>query len=108
MATPRPSALNWSEVLARVERVLTEAAAEIDRRDAALAAAWAAPGVPGVSFDPFVEKASMLASSPARAEARVAQLDSALKDCEEALRQWLARAEATRQRLATWAEGAVG
>jgi hypothetical protein len=103
MMTQRLSTANWTEVLANVERVLAEAVTEIDQRDAALAAVLAAPGAPVFGFD---LQADRTAAARALAEQRVADLDSALKDCEDALRQWLIRAEATRRKLATWAERA--
>jgi hypothetical protein len=103
MVTQRPLTANWMEVLANVERVLAEAVTEIDQRDAALAAVLAAPGAPVFGFDLQADKT---AGARARAEERVAELDTALKDCEDALRQWLVRAEATRRKLATWAERA--
>ena len=107
MIAPRLLTANWTEVLAHVERVLAEAITEIDQRDAALAAVLATPGAPVFGFDLLAEKAAKLTANPT-AETRAADLDSALKDCEEALRQWLSRAETTRRKLATWAERAVG
>jgi hypothetical protein len=107
MLTSRALTANWNEVLNHVERVLAEAVSEIDQRDAALAAVLATPAAPVFGFDLLADRAAKLVAGPT-AEARAAELDSALKDCEEALRQWLGRAEATRRKLATWAERAVG
>jgi hypothetical protein len=107
MLASRALTANWNEVLTHVERVLTEAVTEIDQRDAALAAVLATPAAPVFGFDLLAERAAKLVAGPS-AQVRAAELDSALKECEDALRQWLSRAEATRRKLATWGERAVG
>ena len=106
MIAPRSLTANWTEVLAHVEQVLAEAITEIDQRDAALAAVLATPAAPVFGFDLLAERAAKLTAGRA-AQTRVAELDAALQECEDALRQWLRRAEATRRKLATWAEHPV-
>jgi hypothetical protein len=104
-----PSA-DWTSVLARVEQALNQAVAKIHEREQALAEAAAVwPGPPNApNFANLEERSIALLECPRRAEQTLVQVDAALRDSEEALREWLTRAEATRRHLATWVGRAVG
>jgi hypothetical protein len=109
MQTNKSLTRHWTEVLACVEQALAEAVAKVQKRDQALANAAAVPVQQRApDFGAFEAKAADLASCPQRAEQGVMQQDVSLGECEEELRQWLARSEAVRRQLATWVGRAIG
>jgi hypothetical protein len=61
-----------------------------------------------LDFAKFDEKSAAFAACPGRAEQFLAQLDAGFGEGEDALRLWLARAEATRRKLATLVGRAIG
>jgi hypothetical protein len=98
----------WTEVLAHVEQALTESVAKIDQRARDLATALPAASAPPPDFHHLATTIGKLGSCSEGVGQRVAQLDTALQEPEEGLRQWLLRAEAARRQLATWAGRAIG
>jgi hypothetical protein len=98
----------WTEVLAHVEQALAESVAKIDQRARDLANALPGASVPLPDFDQIATTIGKLDSCSAGVGQGVAQLDTALQEPEEGLRQWLLRAEAARRQLATWAGRAIG
>jgi len=109
MQTSRTLSADWTRVLARVETALTQAVAQLEGRKQVLAAATPALQTPqALDFARFEERLAGFAACPRRAEQHLARLDIALHDGEDALRQWLARAEATRRKLAAWVGRAIG
>ena len=55
-----------------------------------------------LDFAKFDERYGAFAACPGRAEQRLELVDGALGNAEDALRQWLARAEGMRKKLADW------
>jgi hypothetical protein len=108
-ATPPSTASDWPRVLARVEQALAQAVAQIQEREQALAdAVGEVPRAPMLDFRRFQERRDALDACPERARQHLVELEAALCAGEEALRQWLARAETLRRQLATGVGRAVG
>jgi hypothetical protein len=108
MPSPRKQVPQRVEVLQRVEQALAQALAKTDERAGALAAAVPPAGARLPDFDGFQSRLAELASCPEKVAAGFGELDRELQQCEDALRQWLARAEATRRQLAGGVGRAVG
>ena len=107
MQTSRTLSADWTRVLARVETALAQAVARLQSREQVLAAGTTPQITTALDFARFEDHLGAFGACPGRAEQRLAQLDVALSEGEDAMRQWLARAEATRRRLAAWVEGGV-
>jgi hypothetical protein len=99
---------DWAAVLARIETALSAAIAQIEAREQALAAPTPAAEAAALDFRAVEQPVTGLSAAPGRAAASVNGLDGELAGGEEALRQWLARSEATRRQLAAWVGRAVG
>jgi hypothetical protein len=103
MQTSRTLSADWTRVLARVETALAQAVVRLEAREQALTAKMPLPQMTtALDFAKFDERQGAFAACPGRAEQRLAQVDGALGSAEDALRQWLARAEGTRKKLADW------
>jgi hypothetical protein len=107
MTTPEPETAHWVEVLDDIQRSLAQTLDEVARREQALAAegltsAFAAEGDDAMrqSLARVGERMLLFRSCLDQAEERVAQAESALVEGEQALHQWLAAAQASRQNLA--------
>jgi hypothetical protein len=99
MSTFRPTtAGDWPQVLNHVEQALARAVAKIQQREQALANA-VLQEPPPPDYQRFQDHLDGLNSYPERAEKRLAELDVDLRESEDVLRQWLARAEAFRQQM---------
>ena len=107
MANTGMMSSDWTAVLSRVEEALARAIGQIEAREQALGAAEL-PAPRGPEFAALDSKAAALADAPGRITARIEPIDAELRQGEEALRRWLADAEAVRQRLAAWVGRAVG
>jgi hypothetical protein len=106
MQTSQTLSADWTRVLASVEKALTEAVARLANREKGLlVATQPLPTSKPLDFAKFEDRLAAFAECPGRAEQRLEQIDGALRDGEEALRQWLSRAEAVRRKLAAWADG---
>ncbi|HYV37710.1 MAG TPA: hypothetical protein VE988_18645 [Gemmataceae bacterium] len=104
MQTPRTLPADWEKVLARVEQALGEAVTRLQEREQEwMAPAPLAAAPQALDFSKFEQRLALFAKAPQQADQRTAELDTALRDGEDNLRQWLARAEAARRQLAAWA-----
>jgi hypothetical protein len=106
------SAVPWSEVLVRVQAAVERAVAEATARARRLDAAGESPVPPATgsqqAMQQAVQRCQALGARADGAAARVAEVDAALAEAEEALRQWLRATEAAREKLAAWVGRAVG
>ncbi len=101
----------WNEMLTRVEQALAIAEAAASQREQALQAHGSqAVGLAGAGvlqgLERFRERIRGLAECPSRADALVAEADTALGDAEHALQGWFQSVEATRRTLPSWASKA--
>jgi hypothetical protein len=109
MQTSQTLSADWTRVLARVETALAQAVARLESREKVLPIATQLPQIATpLDFAKFEDRLGAFAACPGRAEQRLAQIDGALAEGEEAMRKWLSRADATRRKLATWLGGAGG
>lgn len=99
MTVSRTSAPDWPGTLRQVEQALAGAIAQMQAREAALTAGEA-PRAMLLDLKRFFQFQETLDGSPQRAGERLAALDASLRDGEDALRQWLGRAESLRRQLA--------
>jgi hypothetical protein len=103
MQTSQSLSADWTRVLARVETALAEAVARLQSREKVLpAAVQLPPTAMALDFARFEDRLAAFAAGPKHAEQRLAQIDGALAEGEEAMRKWLSRADATRRKLAAW------
>jgi hypothetical protein len=98
-STPPNTVGDWPRVLAHVEQALAQAVVEIQEREQALLDTAGKEPTPLLDGRRFQEHRAVLDTCPQRAEQRLAELLESLREGEEALRQWLARAETLRRRL---------
>jgi len=97
---------DWSRVLSRVEAALAKAVAQLEGRKQAFEPGTPTPQtISAGDFARFEELVGAYAACPARAGQRLAPVDNALSEGEDALRHWLTRAEAARRKLAACAGG---
>jgi hypothetical protein len=103
MRTSQKLSADWTRVLARVETALAAAVGQLQSREKVLSAGVQVTSiVKSLDFAKFEDRLAAFAASPKRAEQRLAAIDGALAEAEEALRHWLSRADATRRKLAAW------
>jgi hypothetical protein len=101
---------SWTEILDNVQKALAQAESEAIRSVQALESAIAAEGgnLPEdferqQGMDDLDQQFSRLEECAGEASRTVAETEAALARSEEALRQWLAMAEAIRRKLANQA-----
>jgi hypothetical protein len=108
---PNSPPVPWSEVLAHVQAAVDAAVAEVSARAPALDAAKEPTGPSTAGPQQALQRAwqncQAVAGRGEGAAARVAEVDAALAQAEEALRQWLRATQAARDQLATWVDRAV-
>jgi hypothetical protein len=99
---------SWATILENVQQAITQAQAEAVQTAQTLDAALAtdAGGLPDDtawrrSMEQLEEKFRQMKDCTARADQQAQEAEQALAQSEEALRQWLALAEAIRRKLAT-------
>jgi hypothetical protein len=89
-----------------VEAALAKAVSQLEGRKQALDNVTPLSQTTSASdFTKFEELVAAFAACPARAGQRLGPVDNALSEGEESLRNWLARAEAARRKLAACAGG---
>jgi hypothetical protein len=103
MAVIRQFPANWTQTLARVDEWLGAAIASVEQREASLAALPAVTPAVLPDLADSSKQATALANRPARLDLVINPADAELRACEDALRQWITRADATRRKLAEWA-----
>jgi hypothetical protein len=97
-STPPSTVGDWPSVLAHVEQALAQAVVEIQEREQVLLDTAAKEPTPLLKGQRFQEHRAALDTCPQRAEQRLAELLESLREGEDALRQWLTRAETLRRR----------
>jgi len=98
-----------ARVVARVEQALALAVIRLEEREKALSQHATAPQLSiRPDFARFEQRLNLLANCPQPAGQQLTDIDVSLRDGEEALRNWLARAETTRRKLASGEGRAVG
>jgi hypothetical protein len=91
---------DWPQVLTKVEKALAQAVALIQEREQALASTVnLALSKPLLDFKRLEERQEALLGVRQRADQPLAALDTSLREGEEALREWLARAEKLRRQM---------
>jgi hypothetical protein len=91
---------DWQRVLTHVEQALVQAVEIIQLREQSLTAVGSAPHLPQLDWQRLQERQDALQACPRLAGQHLAELETSLREGEEALRQWLARAETLRRQLA--------
>ena len=103
---------DWTEVIEKVQEVLTQAQSEAAEREQALAGNM--PGIPSTEkaaawkqgFEQFDERLRLFQARVQQADEDAADAELALADGEKALEHWLARATEITRRVAE-AQGAA-
>lgn len=101
---------HWRQVLAEVEETIAEGMGVAQQREEMLED-WILQQNQGQDqqrwlqgLDDFQERMQNLQQLAHKAEHAVVEVDNALKEGEDALRDWLQKSESTRSSLATWLE----
>ena len=105
-AGPRVLPNDWTEVIEKVQEVLTQAQSEAAEREQALAGNM--PGIPSTEkaaawkqgFEQFDERLRLFQARVQQADEDAADAELALTDGEKALEHWLARATEIARRVA--------
>lgn len=99
----------WAEILEKVEKTLTDAAADANRSEQELGSPEELPAQPTwqKAFDQLEERFRRLQGCLAEAELNAAQTEKSLQNSETTLQRWLAEAEAMRQKLVSEAKLSV-
>jgi len=111
---PASADVPWSDVLDNLESAVSQAVSDAADRARQLQEAAQAnqsspkPAVWETRLGQLRERFEVLPARATAANGKVADVETALVQAEEALQRWMREAERAREKLATWVGRAVG